>query len=96
MWRLAMKKRESGLKSRLADAAGLPKDVVLGLPILTALGRKELSVENYRGIIEYTDAFIRIQTKCGQIKLRGEGLRIDYYTRSEMKITGKFAAIEYQ
>ena len=41
----------------MADAANMPKDVVLGVPILTMTGQNEVSVENYRGIIEYTDLF---------------------------------------
>lgn len=81
--------------NRMADAANMPKDVVLGVPILTMTGQNEVSVENYRGIIEYTDLFIRIQTKIGQIKIIGKSLQIDYYTNDEMKITGRITSIEY-
>ena len=66
--------------NRMADAANMPKDV---------------SVENYRGIIEYADLLIRIQTKIGQIKIIGKSLQIDYYTNDEMKITGRITSIEY-
>ena len=38
--------------NRMADAANMPKDVVLGVPILTMTGQNEVSVENYRGIID--------------------------------------------
>ena len=30
------------IKSRLSDATGMPKDVVLGIPIVTIAGREEL------------------------------------------------------
>ena len=40
---------------RMADAANLPKDVVLGVPILTLTGHYEVNIENYRGILEYTE-----------------------------------------
>ena len=65
--------------NRMADAANMPKDVVLGVPILTMTGQNEVSVENYRGIIEYTDLLIRIQTKIGQIKIIGKSLQIENY-----------------
>ena len=39
----------------MADAANLPKDVVLGVPILTLTGHYEVNIENYRGILEYTE-----------------------------------------
>lgn len=73
----------------------LPKDVVYGAPIVSIIGRMELSVENYRGIIEYNDNLIRIQTKKGQIRIRGKRLIISCYTCDEMKITGRIDAVEY-
>ena len=79
----------------MADAANMPKDVVLGVPILTMTGQMEVSVEDYRGILEYTDLLIRVQTKIGQIKIIGKSLQIDYYTNDEMKVTGHIDSIEY-
>lgn len=73
----------------------LPKDVVYGAPIVNIIGRMELSVENYRGIIEYNNNLIRIQTKKGQIRIRGKHLVINCYTYDEMKITGRIDAVEY-
>lgn len=88
--------QETGtLKNRMADAANMPKDVVLGVPIVTLTGQLEVSVENYRGIIEYTDVLIRIKSKNGQIKITGKNLQIAYYTNDEMKITGRVEAVEY-
>lgn len=52
-----------GLKSRLASAANMPKDVVLGASVVTILGDSEVCIENYRGIVEYTECLIRVQTK---------------------------------
>ena len=96
-----MKKRGSDidnvpLTNRVAKAYEMPKDVVLGLPILTITGQSELSLENYRGIQEYTDTLIRVQTKTGQIKLHGTCLKVEYYTNDEMKVTGRLQSIEYQ
>lgn len=88
-------KQEYGLRNRVAEASELPKDVVLGLPILTMLGQTELSVENYRGILEYTDTLVRIQTKIGQIRVLGKNIQVVYYTNDEMKIHGSIDTIEY-
>lgn len=88
--------KEHLLKHRFTDASELPKDVVLGQPVLTVLGHMELNIENYRGIIEYTDILIRIQTRSGQIRIKGKNLCIEYYTNDDMKITGRIQSIEYQ
>lgn len=87
--------REHSLRDRIANMSELPKDVILGAPMLTVLGQMELSLENYRGITEYTDSLVRIRTKSGQIRVTGEKLRVDYYTNDEMKITGQIRSIEY-
>ena len=84
------------LRSRIADAAGVPRELLLSLPVLTATGRQEIRVENYRGIQEYTQELIRINTRSGQIRLTGKRLSIEYYTNTEMKITGLISSIEYK
>ena len=67
----------------------MPRDVVMGASVITITGRNEICIENYRGILEYTDLLIRVQTKSGQIRLSGKNLQIEYYTNDEMKITGR-------
>ena len=86
---------KDSLKTKRAAATNLPKDVVLGVPILTMTGRMELCIENYKGIIEYTDVLIRVRSKSGQIKVSGKRMQIEYYTNDEMKITGYIKSVEY-
>ena len=80
---------------KAAEAAGMPKDVVFGVPVITILGHNEVCIENYRGIIEYTEQLVRVQTKSGQIRLTGKRLKIEYYTNDEMKITGYVESLEF-
>lgn len=84
------------MKERIAEISELPKDVVLGMPVATMLGQTELCLENYAGIIEYTEELIRIRIKHGQMKIIGKNLNVSYYTNDDMKITGCIECIEYQ
>lgn len=86
---------KNNLKNRVVEATNMPKDVILKVPVLTITGQMEICVENYRGILEYTQLLVRVQTKIGQIKIIGQNLQIDYYTNDEMKITGRITSIEY-
>ena len=79
----------------LTAATDSPRDVLTGVPILTSMGGDEITVENFRGIIEYTDQLIRFQTRTGQYKICGTGLKIEYYSENEMKIQGHISAIQY-
>ena len=83
-------------RNKIAELSELPKDVALGMPVLTVTGQMELCLENYRGIIEYTDSLIRVQTKTGRIRITGQKLKVVYYTNDEMKVTGRILSIEYQ
>lgn len=83
------------LKNRVSDAANIPKDVILGVPLIRIIGSEEFYIENYRGILEYTDSLIRIQTKIAQIHLIGKKLEIIYYTNDEMKVIGHIEKLEY-
>lgn len=87
--------QDGTLKRRMADSSGVPKDVLLGVPIVTVTGRMEANIENYLGIIEYTDLLVRIKSKSGQIRISGKNLQIAYYTNDEMKITGHIEKVEY-
>lgn len=79
----------------VSDATGIPKDVLLGVPIIRMIGQEEFYLENYRGILEYTETMIRVQTKIGQIHLFGKNLEITYYTNDEMKVVGRIDLLEY-
>lgn len=94
--KITSEKEESRLKNKMIESAELPRDVVMGMPVLTMIGQSELSLENYRGILEYTDTLVRILTRAGQIKVSGRGIHVAYYTNDEMKITGHIESIEYQ
>lgn len=82
-------------KNMVSDATGIPKDVLLGVPIIRMIGQEEFYLENYRGILEYTETMIRVQTKIGQIHLFGKNLEITYYTNDEMKVVGRIDLLEY-
>ena len=84
------------LRERIVDNLELPKDLMLGAAIVTVTGRGEAVISNYKGILEYEDSVIRVQTKTCRIRITGVRLAIDYYTNEEMKITGSIDTIEYE
>lgn len=89
-------RREPSLREKMVTNLELPKDLMLGASVLTVTGRNEALISNYKGILEYKDCFIRVQTKNCRIQISGTHLAIDYYTNEEMKITGFIDSIQYE
>ena len=82
-------------KEAFTESLRLPRDVMLGASILTLIGDTELLVENYRGILEYTQECILLQGKHSRIRIEGCCLKIVYYTNEDMKIAGKISGVRY-
>ena len=80
-------------KELLVESLKLPKDMMMGAFMLSMTGNREAFIENYRGILEYTDTCILLQTKNGQVRFEGSGLVIEYYTNEDMKICGHFSQV---
>ena len=74
-------------KEAFTESLRLPRDVMLGASILTLIGDTELLVENYRGILEYTQECILLQGKHTRIRI--EGCCTVVYKRTLAKARGK-------
>lgn len=73
----------------------VPEDIVFGALVLLVTGNKEAEIQNYRGILEYTDEIIAIQGKKQVLIIRGSNLLIEYFTNESMKVIGQIDTIEY-
>ena len=82
-------------KEALVESLKLPKDIIMGALKVTLTGSHEAWIENYRGILEYTENQILLQGKTCQVCFEGSRLSIDYYTNEDMKISGCIACIRY-
>ena len=72
----------------------LENPLMIGMIQLTLLGNRSALIENYKGLIEYHDKLIIVQSKEEEVSILGDHLRICYYTRTEMQIAGNIEKIE--
>ena len=83
-------------KEGLVESLELPKDLMYGAVLVSITGQQEILIENYRGILEYSQNHISLQTKTCRLVVRGKNLNISYYTNEEMKITGMIDSLIYE
>ncbi|MGI6308307.1 MAG: sporulation protein YqfC [Dethiobacteria bacterium] len=96
-----MRGKEFGEKKKkwsesLADFFELPKELLLNLPRVTLIGNVQLYLENYGGIIEYSDELLRLKIRGGEIIIKGKDLVIKNFFGEEIFIEGEIRSLEYQ
>lgn len=87
--------RSEERKESLIDTLRLPKDICMGAMKVTMTGNREAWIENYRGLLEYTERQILLQGRTCQVCFEGTRLSIDYYTNEDMKISGCISCVRY-
>ena len=90
-----MARKRSKAGRRLADILEMPRDVVFDLPVIQTLGSEELSVANYKGLVEYSGVCVRVNTTSGQVRFEGTGLVLKHVTSETVSITGRIDKIEF-
>ena len=83
-------------KNQVGTARELAPDLDGGETKISLTGSGEAVIENYKGILQYTDSEILIQSLRGKVLLRGKNMEIVWYTSLEMKITGSIFSILLQ
>ncbi len=91
-----IKPRKGKVKNRISKVLAVPEEVSLGVPKLTILKFEEVLIENYKGILEYQDFFIRIQTYIGIININGFKLSLEEMTVDDVIVKGKIESIDFE
>lgn len=92
---MARRKRKT-VKSRLDKVLEVPDEVALRVPKLTILKFEEVLIENYKGILEYQDFFVRVQTYMGIININGFKLTLEEMTTDDLIVKGKIESIDFE
>ncbi len=82
-------------KENISDMLELPKDTFMNLPQIIMLGNKEIYIDNYKGIIEYSDTVIRLNIGEKALKICGENLDIKGIGEEDITIDGSFCSVEF-
>ena len=83
-------------KEIIANNTNLPTEIILDVPKITAIGCKEIVIENHKGILSFETNLVRINSKLGPIRVEGSKFEILYIGSSTINISGKFKVICYE
>jgi sporulation protein YqfC len=89
------KMKKKGMK-KLNRMLEMPQEVYTNVPKFTITGFQELVIENYKGILEYENFFVRISTHIGIVNINGLNLNLETMTNDDIRVTGKIESVELE
>ena len=91
-----MKRKSKKTMSRIERILEIPQEVYSNIPKIIITGFEEMIIENLKGILEYEDYYIRINTSIGIINVNGYNLKLENMTNDDIKITGKIEKFDIE
>lgn len=90
-----MKKKKNAF-SKIDRLLEMPQEIYTDVPKLTITGFNELIIENFKGILEYEDYYVRINTSLGIININGYELKLENMTNDDIKVNGKIESLDIE
>lgn len=82
--------------NRINRMLEIPKETYTNEPKIIITGFNELVIENYKGILEYEDCYIKLSTFIGSVNINGFNLKLDKMTEDCLKINGKIESLDIE
>ena len=82
--------------NRIDKMLELPKEVYSNIPKISIMGFDEMLIENFKGILEYEEFYIKISTYIGVININGYNLNLENMTNDDIKVTGQIESFEFE
>lgn len=83
------------IREKVAEMTDLPKDVIMDLPKIVIIGNREMQIDNYKGLLEYSQEVIRVATNNKHIIITGADLGINRMESETLFIGGRITSIEF-
>lgn len=90
------KSKKPKTQNRFERMLEIPKELSSNEPKITIMGFNEMLIENYKGILEYQEFYIRISTYIGIININGFNLNLTEMTSDDIMITGKIDNVDFE
>lgn len=83
------------IQTSVGEVLDFPPDVVGEGPKITITGRRQIIVENYSSILNFSEEEIRLETAEGDIFFRGKGLMLKVILATELHIEGELVSFSF-
>ena len=82
--------------NRLSQLLDIPQELDNKKTKITVLSFEEILIENYKGIMEYEEFFIKINTEIGVININGFNMNLEQMTNEDIIVKGVINSIDLE
>ena len=93
---MSLKNNKKKFSSKLNNLLEVPNEVGSSEPKITIVGFDEMLIENYKGISEYEEFYIKVGTAIGIININGLGLLLEKITDEDVLVKGRIENIDIE
>ena len=83
-------------QSRLEKILEMPRELNQNNFKITIISFDELLIENYKGILEYEEFYIKINTEIGAVNINGFNLTLEQITEDDIAVRGIINSIDLE
>ena len=84
------------LKQKISEVMNIPDELITDSPKIEIESNRRMWIENYRGIIEYSDELVRVNTADFMVVITGSAFTISSVTLEDLCIEGCIASVEFK
>ena len=83
-------------ESRINKLLEMPREITTNEPKITIVSFQEMLIENYKGVLEYENYYVRVNTYIGIMNINGFNLNLNQISSDDLIITGRITGIEIE
>lgn len=83
-------------ESRIKKLLEMPREITTNEPKITIVSFQEMLIENYKGVLEYENYYVRVNTYIGIMNINGFNLNLNQISSDDLIITGRITGIEIE
>ena len=83
-------------KRKVGNILEMPSEIISNVPKITITAFDELIVENFKGILEYENFFVRISTYIGNVNINGFNLKLTQMNEEDILVQGKIESVDFE
>ena len=83
-------------RNRINKLLEIPQEVYSNVPKIVITEFDEMVIENFKGILEYEEYYVRINTHIGIININGYNLNLENMSDDDIKVSGKIESFDIE